>query len=339
MDYNLSDRTAEYANLQLREAGIVTATASHLLGHFAREDPEMLDYFMTARRISRPVQLLVKAAVAAGTTTDATWAGPLGLSQPMEAAFIGAVDREWTLPQLGAVRVPSANIVGATQTATATAYWVGEGSPKPLSTLGFAAMSLTPRKCVADLAVSEELLTLAVPDALRLVERSAVSATATALDVALLDPANSGTAGVKPASLTNGLTTIPPLLDFQNQVGQPLAAISGGAPRRPVLIVGLQTALRLSALPNIGQYVRVIVTPAATNKIIAVDADGVVFSDDGGTVLVGTPEVQMNDAPDATSTASTVMVSTWQRNLKVVRGERWVNWAKRADAVAYLTLA
>jgi hypothetical protein len=257
----------------------------------------------------------------------------------MTQAFIGAVDRDWTLPQLGAVKVPSTNVIGATQTASATAYWVGESAPKPLTTLGFAAMSLPQRKIVADLAVSEELLTVAIPDTLGLVERGAVTATATALETALWDPANAGTANVKPASLTNGLTTIPPLLDFQNQVGQTLAAISGGAPRRPVLVVSVQTAVRLSALPNIGQYVRVIVTPAATNKIIAVDADGIAYSDDGGDVRVGTPEVQMEDAPTAISVAATVMVSTWQRNLKVIRGERWVNWAKRPDAVSYLTLA
>ena len=54
---------------------------------------------------------------------------------------------------------------------------------------------------------------------------------------------------------------------------------------------------------------------------------------------LGEPDIQMNDAPDSTSTSSTVMVSSFQRNLKVIRVERWVNWAKRSDAVAYLTLA
>ena len=106
-----------------------------------------------------------------------------------------------------------------------------------------------------------------------------------------------------------------------------------------MLVVSAQTAAGLSALPNLQQYVRVFVTPAAAGRIIAVDAAAVAFSDDGGAIRVGTPDVQMNDAPDATSTASTVMTSTWQRNLKVVRAERWVTWAKRPDAVAYLTLA
>ena len=33
------------------------------------------------------------------------------------------------------------------------------------------------------------------------------------------------------------------------------------------------------------------------------------------------------------------MTSLWQRNLTAVRVERYVSWIKRADAVAYLTLA
>jgi hypothetical protein len=53
---------------------------------------------------------------------------------------------------------------------------------------------------------------------------------------------------------------------------------------------------------------------------------------------IGQPDIQMNDSPDSPATASTVMVSTWQRDLTVVKLERWTNWAKRNDAVSYLTL-
>ena len=80
-------------------------------------------------------------------------------------------------------------------------------------------------------------------------------------------------------------------------------------------------------------------TPAAGNRLIAIDADGIVWVDDGGDLKVGQPDVEMSDTPTATSTAATVMTSSFQRNMKVVRSERFVNWAKRADAVAYLTLA
>ncbi len=51
--------------------------------------------------------------------------------------------------------------------------------------------------------------------------------------------------------------------------------------------------------------------------------------------------------PDATSwtvtndpegIAATVLTSAWQSNLKVIRVERAVNWAKRSDAVSYLEI-
>ena len=147
--------------------------------------------------------------------------------------------------------MPSANAIGAAQTAGATAYWVGEAGPKPLSALAFAALSLTPRKLAGDVAVSRELVRFSNVDTLALVERAVVSAVATAWDTALLDPANAGTLNVKHASLTNGLVAITPTGDYQNQVGHVLAAISGGAPARPVLILSLQSALRLTALRDL----------------------------------------------------------------------------------------
>jgi hypothetical protein len=189
------------------------------------------------------------------------------------------------------------------------------------------------------LAGSSELFRVANFGDLQVWDRPLVSVVASTLDTTLLDPTNAGITDVKPASLTNGLTTIPPLLDFQNQVGQVLAAICGGSPTKPVLIVSLQTALRLAALPTLTDYVKVLVSPATTNKLIAIDADGVGFVDDGGTVDIGTPDIEMSDTPANPNVASTVMISSWQRNLKVLRCTRWVNWTKRPDAVAMLMLA
>jgi len=335
MTSQLDYRTAEMADMHARQACVVTAFVKHTLGGLAREDPALLDQYLSTRGISQPVKLLVKAAVTAIDSSSG-----LAPSRPMVQAFIGAVDRRSVLGQLGAVRVPNANVVGATQTGTAAAFWVGEQAAKPLSSMSFAAMSLRPLKAVADVSVSDELVKFASADALGLIERSSVSAVASAIDTALLDPANAGIANVKPAALTNGLTAITPAGDFQNQVGQALAGVSGGAPTRPVLIASLQTALRLTALRDLEAIgVRVVVTAAAGARLIAVDADGVVYVDDGGTMSIGQPDIQMNDSPTTPSVAATVMVSSWQRNLRVIRGERWINWAKRADAVSYLTLA
>jgi hypothetical protein len=258
----------------------------------------------------------------------------------MVAAHLAAVDRAAVLPQLGAVRVPSTKAVGAAQTVGATAYWVGESAPKPPSALGFTALSLASRKVVADIAATEELVRNASVEIAQIIERAGVTAVADAWNTALLDPANAGTTDIKPASLTNGLTPITPAGDYQNQVGQVLAGISGGAATKPVLIVSLQSALRLTALRDLQAIgVKVIVTPAAGGRLIAVDADGIAYVDDGGEIKIGEPDMEMRDDPTGTASASVVLVSMFQRNVKVFRSERWVNWAKRADAVAYLTLA
>jgi hypothetical protein len=92
-------------------------------------------------------------------------------------------------------------------------------------------------------------------------------------------------------------------------------------------------------LANVTDYVNVIVSPAAANNLIAIDADAVVYVDDGGALRIGQPDVQMDSTPTSPSTAATVMVSSWQRNQQVVRCERWTNWSKRSGAVALLTLA
>ena len=43
--------------------------------------------------------------------------------------------------------------------------------------------------------------------------------------------------------------------------------------------------------------------------------------------------------PDSPPTASTELISTWQRNLVALKVERWINWTARSGAVATLTLA
>jgi hypothetical protein len=83
----------------------------------------------------------------------------------------------------------------------------------------------------------------------------------------------------------------------------------------------------------------VIVSPAAENRLIAVDSDRLVVIDEAVEVRTGTPDLQMDNSPADPTVAATVLVSAWQRGLQVVRVEHWCNWTKAADAVAFLTLA
>jgi len=275
----------------------------------------------------------VKSAVGAIDTTSG-----LAPTRPLLAPLFAAIDKASVLGQLreaGAVKVPPSNAIGVTPTTNATAYWAGEGLAKPVSAAVLSALSLTLKKLISQVVLSEELLRVAT-ETLNLIERMIVSATASALNSALLDTAAVSTA--RPAGLLNGLTPLTPSGDLANQVGQVLGAISGGAPERPVLVVDLQTALRLTALPGLRDYVKVIVSPAAAGRLIAIDAAGVAFSDDGGRIEIGQPALEMSDTPANPTTSSTVLVATWQRNLAVIRVERFVSWTAR-NAVAFLTLA
>ena len=80
-------------------------------------------------------------------------------------------------------------------------------------------------------------------------------------------------------------------------------------------------------------------SPAAENHLIAIDADRIAIVDEDAEIRVGTPDVEMVDSTENPTIASTVLTSTWQRNLEVVRVEHLTNWVKASDAVTYLVLA
>ena len=136
---------------------------------------------------------------------------------------------------------------------------------------------------IAQIVISEELADLSAPDALGIVRRALISATAAAEATTLLDSTITAIAGVRPASIINGVSPITPAGDFANNVGQVLNALSAGDPSRPVLVVSFRTAARMQAmlrdLRELG--VKVVICSAAGNKIIGVDADGLLVSEGG----------------------------------------------------------
>jgi hypothetical protein len=336
MSYRLGDWTATVDADHQRQAFILSGLVKHILGPAAIEDPAMLSDFLRSRGVSGAVTRLVKAAVA-----PVDLASGLAAARPQASAFLAAVDRVAVLPRLGAVKVPDLNVAGATQTTSAAAYWVGEQVAKPLSALAYAAYSMRALKLAAQVAATSELMKIANADTLMLIERALVSATAAAMDDAFVDPANAGTANVKPASVTNNIAPIVGSGSLDNQIGQALNALSGGSPTRPTLVVSLQTALRLTTLRDLEAVgVRVIVTPSAGNRLIGLDPDGIAYVGGDAELKIGEPDIEMVDNPAAyPGTSSTVLVSSWQRNQKVVRAERATNWKARPGAVSLINLS
>jgi hypothetical protein len=87
------------------------------------------------KETSPEVAMVLKAAVAAGDTTTAGWASELVYNQNLAGAFLEYLRPQTILGKIeGMTQVPF-NVRWGTQTGGATGYWVGQGSPTPVSKL------------------------------------------------------------------------------------------------------------------------------------------------------------------------------------------------------------
>ena len=105
-----------------------------------------------------------------------------------------------------------------------------------------------------------------------------------------------------------------------------LAAL--GAPARPVLISDYATLLALPAgtvQDLLAMSVEVLPSPAATGRIVALDAGALAIAD-GGITLESARHASLvlDDGEDPPATALT---SLWQRNLRGLRAERMLKFA------------
>jgi hypothetical protein len=97
------------------------------------------------------------------------------------------------------------------------------------------------------------------------------------------------------------------------------------------LDVLLPLAAQLDGLRSLG--IGIVSTPAAAGKLIALDAAGLLVSDDGGSISVAQHADVLLD--DGQGSPSTTVVSLWHKNLAALRSERFFKFAVRADAAAW----
>lgn len=320
------------------------------------------------------IQNVVRAAVAAGTTSDANWVGNLvGDETAVFADFVEFLRPMTILGKFGMNGIPSLRsvpfrvpLVG--QTSGGAGYWVGEGKGKPLTKFDFSRTTLEPLK-VANIAVlSEEAIKYSSPAADVLVRNALAEALQERLDVDFIDPGKVAVAGISPASVTNGLAAIPATgTGTADDVRADLRALyqnfiaANNTPASAVLIMNGTTALALSLMTNaLGQPefptvtmiggtlngVPVIVsehipTDSSGSLVIMANAGDIYLGDEGGVMIDMSREasLEMSDAPtgDATNGTGSSLVSLWQTNSVGIRAERFINWSKRRPtAVAYL---
>ena len=316
-----------------------------------------------------------KAAVDAATTTDATWASPLVETPNFAGDFIEYMRPATILGKFGTNGVPALrpvpfNVSIAGMTSGGSAYWVGEGKPKPLTRGDFERQSLGWAK-VANIAVlTDELVRFSTPSAEALVRDMLRDAIAERLDIDFVDPAKAAVANVSPASVTNGVTPIVATgtdADAMRADVNSLFAAYDAADvtvDSGVWIMGRRTARAIASLrgplgekefdgmsPNGGTFegYPVIVSgyidrlsDTSGNLLVFVNASDIWLADDGQVAIDASREasLQMDDAPTNASepVAATAVVSMFQTNSIAIRAERYINWAKRrANAVQVLS--
>lgn len=301
---------------------------------------------------------IVKAAVSAvNTNTDAALIGNEGgfgdfveYLRPM--TIVGRFGNGG-VPALRRVpfRVPLIQ-----QTGGSTGYWVGEGAAKPLTKPAWGRTELAPLKAANIAVATMEALRDSSPSAETLLRDDLAAAIAAAIDLAFIDPANAGTAGVKPRSITNGLTPITSSGNDAAAIREDvrLAMAAFVAANNPlssgVWIMSAGTALALSMMRTAldqpefagitmtgGTFFQlpVIVSEHVGNYVVLANASDVWVADDGGVTVDMSTEasLQMDDAPTGSSVTPTAaqLVSMFQTNSVAFRAERTINWARRRD--------
>jgi len=313
------------------------------------------------------VAISIKAAVAAGTTSDTTWAGPLVQYQDMVSEFIDLLRPQTILGRMTAVRRVPFNIRIPRQTAGSSGSFVGEGAPSPVQKLDFDNILLPWSKASSIVVITAELARLSNPSAEALVRQDLIDGIGQFLDRRLIDPAFAGVANVSPASLTNGVVA-------RQSTGSTLAAIDADVRaifttfanaelglQSAVWVMSASQAIRLSmirtnqderAFPELSMtggtfygipvVVSNNVTPSGSpgdQHMILVDQSNVLLADDGQMMIDVSTEasVEMNDAPAGGATS---LRSLWQNGLMGVKVDRWIYWMKRrSTAVQFIDKA
>jgi len=323
----------------------------------------------------RGFQAIEKAEVPAGSTQSGSWAEDLvGDTTSAFADFVSFLRPMTILGKFGTNGIPSLRRVPfrvplISQTAGGEGYWVGEGKAKPLTSFDFARTTLEPLK-VANIAVlTDEVIRDSSPSAEAIVRDQLAEALKARLDIDFINPAKTASAGVSPASITNGAPHAAASgtgdaddvrADIRSLLNEYIAA--NNPPTTGVLVMRSDTALALSMMVNaLGQSefngigmnggmllgIPVITSEHVPAGVVAmINASDVYLADEGGIRLDMSREasVEMLDSSLTGDSIGVVpgtaasTVSLWQTNSVGFLAERTINWARRrTSAVAYLT--
>jgi HK97 family phage major capsid protein/HK97 family phage prohead protease len=309
----------------------------------------------------------LKTAVAAGNTTDATWASPLAQYTNLAAEFIEYLRPLTVLGRLQGLRRVPFMVKIPRQTAGASGYWVGEGSGKPLSKLAFDSITMGPTKMATIVVITDELARVSSPSAETVIRDDIARALAQFADQQFLSPGVAAVANVNPASITFGATVVTSAsaggTSSVANVTTDVKAVFAGFfaanidttsavwimhPNTALALATMRTAQDIFAFPDItfqgGTFfgLPVIVSgnvPYSTSggsPIVLTTPADIIVADEGGVTIDASREASLQMVDNPTSSAAS-LVSMYQTNQLAIRAERYINYAaRRSAAVAYI---
>lgn len=315
---------------------------------------------------------LSRKNVAAGTTTGTNWAKPLYDSATTTLAneFAEFLRPQTIIGKFGTGNIPALrtvpfNVRFSRQTTKGSAAWVGEGLPKPVTEFQMEMVTLGQFKVAGISVITEELLRSSAPSAEQIVRDELAAAVVERIDLDFIDPSNSGTSNVKPASITNGSVTVASGGDALSNIVADVLAVSApmtqaNMPSSSLVWImneNVARALALSFTTNgVRQFPDITVTggsflgyPVIVSQyvpeavVVLVAANEILLADDGEVSLAVSREASIEMLASGSSQTAVTgtgasLVSMFQTNSVAVRAERYIAWAKRRTAaVAYLT--
>ena len=295
-----------------------------------------------------------KAAIAAGSTNDPTWAATVPGYSEMTGPILQEIDARSLLGKLSATRAPFR--VPITNVSGTTASFVGEGKPLPATRATLAVQGLTEKRIGEVFGFSDELFRVLSPAHLASITETVVRGMALGTDAALL---SEGDAGDAPEGLLHDT-------EPQECTGADAAAVEsdmkalfsalfapGRGTDRWLLTMPPPTALNLSTLctasgdrlfPQLSVTggsvwgVDCFVTPAAVrvgspseNVIVLLDGARIALAD-SEVVVVDSSSVAAIQLDDAPIDGASEVTSAFQSHTRFLRVSRFLDWCRVGDA-------
>lgn len=306
----------------------------------------------------------LKSAIAAGTTTDAAWAGPLVYSENLTSEFVEYLRPQTIIGKMAGLRRVPFNVRYPTQSAGSSVGWVGQGAAKKVGKLTLSYGTLGFAKAAGIVVITQELARFSSPSAELMVRDDLAAEMIYFLDAQFIDPGVAAVSNVSPASVLNGASNIRQAAAIWNtaaNVETDVKAFLSTFAANEITLGGAywvmtpDAALALSMIRTTGgenfAYPDITVDggtwfglPVITSNSVphSVSAGSIValvkpsevfYADDGAIAVDVSTEasLEMDSAPSGTSATPTAaqLVSMFQTNSMAIRVERVVNWARR----------